>query len=170
MAEDTASRLVVGRVGGPHGVHGWLRVHSYTEPRENILRYSPWQLRLARRWLSVEVAEGRRHGKGIIAKLIGYNDREAARSLTGVLIAIAREQLPALEAEEFYWADLLGLRVVNRTGCELGRVVGLAPTGANDVLVIRGDRERLIPFLWGDVVLAVDVAEGIIRVDWEPEF
>ena len=163
-------RVVVGRVGGARGVQGWVRIHSYTEPQANILEYSPWQLKLSADWRSVDVVQGRRQGKGFVAKLSGYDDRQTADQLRGAEIYVDRRQLPEPDALEYYWADLLGAEVVNGSGVALGRVVGLLSTGANDVLRIHGDRERLVPFLLNDVVREVDLRDQIIRVDWDPDF
>ncbi len=168
--EKPTQRIVVGRVGSAHGVHGWVRVQSFTEPQANILDYSPWQLRLAADWRSVEVVHGRCLGRGLAVKLAGCDDRDAARDLLGAQIYVEREQLPAPSAREYYWADLLGARVVNCSGIEFGRVIGLLSTGANDVLRTSGDRERLIPFLLNDVVREVDLRNQTIRVDWEADF
>jgi 16S rRNA processing protein RimM len=165
-----AKRIVVGRVGSAYGVHGWVWIRSYTEPQTNILDYSPWQLRLAAKWRSVQVLQGRRQGKGLAVRLIGCDDRDAARDLRGAEIVVDRRQLPGLNPMEYYWSDLLGVKVANCSGVDLGRVVGLLWTGANDVMCIQGDRERLIPFLPNDVVREVDLKNGIVRVDWEPDF
>lgn len=147
-----------------------MKVYSHTDPPENILGYSPWQLHIGTQWPVTNVLEGRRHGKGLVALLEGWEDRDAARRLLGADIAIERLQLPAVEPDEYYWADLIGLRVVNRAEVELGRVDSLMETGSNDVLVVRDDREHLIPFLPGDVIIEVDLKAGTIRVDWDPEF
>jgi 16S rRNA processing protein RimM len=163
-------RLVVGRVGSAFGVHGWMRIQSYTEPQENILDYSPWQLRLAADWRSAEVVEGRRQGKGLVVKVAGCDDRDSARALLGAEIWVDRRQLSEPDVMEYYWADLLGMEVVNCSGVWLGRVVGLLSTGANDVLRIQGDQERLIPFLLNDVVREIDLKDKTMRVDWEPDF
>jgi len=166
-APRSDARLVVlGRVAGVYGVHGWVRVFSETEPRENILSYSPWLVGGVTR----EVVEGRRHGKGLVARLAGFDDRDQAAALVGREIAVRREQLPPARPDELYWADLEGLAVETRDGVSLGRVSHLFDTGANDVMVVKGERERLIPFVWGDVVEDVDLAAGKIRVDWDPDF
>jgi 16S rRNA processing protein RimM len=169
---DAARRLVsLGRITGPFGIAGWIKVHSDTEPRDNIVRYSPWLLSGPGRLETRRVERGRRHGKGVVAKLVGCDDRDAAESLRGLQIAVRRNQLPATVAEgEFYWADLEGLSVLTEEGVDLGRVHHLFETGANDVLVVRGERERLIPYLWQQVVVEVDLEAGIMRVDWDPEF
>lgn len=163
-------RVNVGRVSGVYGVRGWLRVRSDCEPTEQILAYSPWQLGTGGDWRSFEVEAGRPHGRGLVAKLARVDDREHAKSLVGADIAIARAQLPALAGDDYYWGDLVGLLVVTRDGRELGRVTGLMETGANDVLVVHGERERLIPFLRGQVILRVDPEARRIEVDWDADF
>lgn len=169
--EHDADRLIeLGRVSGLHGVLGWVRVHSDTEPRERILEYRPWLLRIDDRWQSREVETGRIHGKGLIAKLRGCEDRDSAAALVAATIAVRRDQLPALGPEEYYWADLIGIEVVTGDGESLGRVDRLLETGANDVLVVVGDRERLIPYLPGRAVQSVDLAARRMVVDWDPEF
>jgi 16S rRNA processing protein RimM len=111
------------------------------------------------------------HGKGVVAKLKGCDDRDAAAALMGMNIAIRREQLPAATEGEYYWADLVGLAVSNLEGVSLGVVEQLLETGANDVLVVvQGDVERLLPFVQGQFVKEVDLTNRRIIVDWDPEF
>jgi len=153
-----------------HGVKGWVKVFSYTEPRENILHYRPWYLRQGGEWRPRACVAGNRHGKGVIARLDGCEDREQARLLMNTEIGVGREQLPATEPDEYYWNDLLGLEVVNLQDERLGRVDQLIETGANDVLVVNGERERLIPFVQRQVVMNVDLEAGVIRVDWDKDF
>lgn len=114
--------------------------------------------------------EGRQHGKGVIALLADCSDRDQARALTGCEIGISRDALPAAQPGEYYWHDLQGLKVVTLAGEALGSVDHLIETGANDVLVVKGDRERLIPFVMGQVIVQVDLEQGEIRVDWDREF
>ena len=144
-----------------------MKVYSYTEPREAVLDYKDWLLSRDGRWQRVVLAEGKRHGKAVIARLEGIEDRDAAAELTGSDIGVDRDALPAPGDGHYYWADLEGLTVVHKDGTELGRVAYLMATGANDVLVVDGPSERLIPFVPGDVILDVDIAAGVIRVDWE---
>jgi 16S rRNA processing protein RimM len=160
--------LIVGRVTGVYGLRGWVKVFSETEPRENILCYSPWYLGPS--GTERVVAEGKRYGKGIIARLQGCEDRDTAAALIGAVIALRRDQMPPPGANEFYWADLEGLTVETLEGRELGRVDRLFSTAANDVVVVKGERERLIPFLWDAVIRDVDFERGVMRVDWDPEF
>ena len=159
--------VILGRVAGLYGVKGWIKVHSYTEPREAILDYKDWLLLRDGDWQSVRLAEGKRHGKTVIARLEGVNDRDVAATYVDNDIGVLREQLPETARDEFYWADLEGLQVVHSDGRILGKVAYLLATGANDVLVVKGDQEILIPFVQGEVIKDVDLAAGVINVDWE---
>lgn len=170
VSSDGSDVLIVGRINGLYGVRGWLRIFSYTEPRENIIHYSPWLIGTEGRWRNVEVDDGRAQGKGVVVKLLGCDDRDAASLLIGQDIAIRRDQLEALASGEYYWADLEGLRVVTMNGIELGVVDHLFETGANDVVVVRGERERLLPFVQGDVIRKIDLQRGVMEVDWDPDF
>ncbi|MCP5142064.1 MAG: ribosome maturation factor RimM [Gammaproteobacteria bacterium] len=166
--------LVLGRISGLHGVRGWVKVFSFTDPRENIVHYKTWQVRVGNDWREFKVEQGQANGKGVIAKLVGIDDRDVAATLIQADIAIRRDELPPLPEGEYYWADLEGLRVVTLDGVELGEVSHLFDTGANEVLVVQGDRERLIPFTIGEeegyAVKRVDLDEGLIEVDWDPDF
>lgn len=160
--------LVLGRISGVHGVRGWVKIFSDTEPRDNILTYSPWYLGASR--TVRKVAAGRLHGKGLVACIEGCDDRGQAADLVGQEIAVRRDQLPPPRAEEFYWADLEGLSVETLDGTLLGRIDHLFTTAANDVLVVKGERERFLPFVWGQVVKEVNFELGRMRVDWDHEF
>jgi 16S rRNA processing protein RimM len=162
--------VILGRLTGLYGVQGWLKVFSDTEPREGIVKYPRWWVKQQDGWKQFRVEQGRRHGKTVVVKLDGIVDRDAATKLLGAEIAIEREQLPETAPDEFYWADLEGLSVVCQDGTELGRVDHLFETGANDVLVVRGDRERLIPYILEQVIKSVDLESGRMIVDWDPEF
>lgn len=170
LAQGAGRRVVVGQVSGLFGVRGWVRVYSHTEPRDNILRLSPWYLGEGGDWTPYRLIEGRPHAKGIVARLEGCTDREGAALVVGRQIAVDRAQLPSPADDEFYWADLEGLRVLNLEGLDLGVVDHLFATGANDVLVVRGERERLIPFIWDDVVREVSFDGRLMRVDWDADF
>lgn len=159
--------MLLGQVTGLFGVKGWVKVFSYTKPREAILDYHHWLLRQQGDWFGTTLTAGKRHGKTIVAQVEGIADRDAAAGLIGCDIAVERDVMPAPDEGSFYWSDLEGLTVVHRDGTELGTVAELIETGANDVLVVRGDRERLIPFVAGTVVLDVDLGAGRISVNWE---
>ncbi|MBZ9558210.1 MULTISPECIES: ribosome maturation factor RimM [Modicisalibacter] len=173
---DTDDYVVLGKLTSPHGVRGWLKVYSYTDPMEGILDYPEWVLVQHGSQRVYRVAEGRRQGKGLVAGLEGVTSREQAEQLAGAEILLAKAHLPPLESGDFYWHQLEGLRVVTLEGVDLGYVDYLFETGANDVLVVRGDaesldeKERLLPFLPDEVIREADLDAGRLTVDWDPEF
>jgi 16S rRNA processing protein RimM len=166
--EDRLGRLIiVGRIGRVHGVLGWVRLQSYTEPRAALLGYKNCFLRREGEWREARFAEGKVHGKSLIGRLDGIDDREAASSHTGAEIGVPRASLPEPGSGHYYWADLEGLAVRRRDGQVLGTVKYLLATGSNDVLVVQGEREILIPFVMDKVIVEVDLPERVISVDWE---
>ncbi|KAF1691294.1 ribosome maturation factor RimM [Pseudoxanthomonas jiangsuensis] len=169
--QEPRKLILMGRVTGAFGVRGDVKIESWTEPRAQIFRYQPWTLRAANgieRELSG--ARGRDTGKHVVATLPGCEDRDAAEALRGTEIWVPREVLPPPAPGEYYWVDLEGLRVVTVDGVALGEVSHLLSTGANDVMVVRGERERMLPFVQPDYVRSVDFDSGTITVDWDPEF
>lgn len=167
--------MVLGRVTGLYGIRGWVRIHSYTEPREALLEYDGWMLRVGKAWQAMPVAEGRRHGKSIVARFQDVDDRDAAARFLGADIAVPRQALPEAGAGRYYWADLVGLDVRHRDGRSLGTLANMLATGDHDVMVVNAPsdraneqgREILIPFVMDRTVLQVDLAAGVIEVDWE---
>jgi len=168
MAPGERKLVSLGHVSGVHGVKGWVKIHSMTEPREAIFDYQPWLLGPARE--AVQVREGRRHGKHLIALLEKVNDRDLAESLVNREISVYRDQFPELDDSEFYWADLIGLKVKLLDGSGLGTIRDMLATGANDVMVVQGEKELLIPFVLGPYVKSVDLDQGVVTVDWDPDF
>ncbi|HET7596521.1 MAG TPA: ribosome maturation factor RimM [Burkholderiales bacterium] len=159
----------MGRVSAPFGVTGWIKVEPYTESSEGLLAFRMWWLGRASEWAPYRVEHAEARKNAVVAKLVGCDDRDAAALLRGREIAVPRYQLPDTASNEWYWADLIGLRVVNAAGEPLGRLERILRTGANDVLVVKGERERLIPFI-EDVIRAVDLDSGVIRVDWDAAY
>ncbi|HPF73419.1 MAG: ribosome maturation factor RimM [Rhodanobacteraceae bacterium] len=172
MAADKPASIELGRIAGVFGVRGWLKIESWTDPREAIFDYPEWHLSRQGSDAATLVRhlEGRPQGKGLVVRLPGIDTQEAARELIGQRISILREDLPEPAPGEFYWADLEGLSVSTVDGVALGRVSHLIATGANDVLVVQGERERLIPFVQPDVVRDVDLQAGTLTVDWDADF
>jgi 16S rRNA processing protein RimM len=162
--------ISVGKISGVFGVKGWVKVFSFTDPRENILTYSPWLLKKGDQTKAVNVVDGQLQSKTIVAQLSGVNDRDQAESLMGWDIFITRDQLPKAAKGEYYWSELIGLNVETIDGVQLGVVDSLLETGANDVIIVQGERERVIPFLQGQTIINVDLDAGKIIVDWDPEF
>jgi 16S rRNA processing protein RimM len=158
----------LGHISGVHGLQGWVKIHSLTEPREAIFEYQPWLLGAALE--EVRLKRGKKHGNRLIALLENTESREQAEVLVNQPIAVYRDQFPELPPGEFYWTDLMGLTVRLEDGRELGKIASMLATGANDVMVVSGERERLIPFIRGPYVKQVDLDAGVVTVDWDPEF
>jgi 16S rRNA processing protein RimM len=142
-------------------------VFSYTDPREAFLQYKGLLLGRDGEWQATKVAEGQRHGKSVILRLEGCDDRDQAATLIGTEIATDRSELPEPEDGHYYWSDLTGLKVVRHDGTELGEIKEILETGAHDVMVVQGEMERLIPFVKDDVVISVDLNERQVIVDWD---
>ncbi len=163
----------MGRVTVPFGVKGWIKIYALTAQTGNLRRYPVWWLGHDGDWREMRVAAAKVHGNTLVAQLAGVEDREAAIALKGWEVAVPRSQLPGAADGEFYWADLIGLRVVNMEQHEFGRVARVLQTGANDVLVVAGgngnERETLIPFI-ASAIRQVDLAAGVISVDWGKDY
>lgn len=167
---------VLGKVTTAFGIKGWVKVYSHTEPMKNILNYKRWLLKINGQWQPFNLRGGKPQGKGLVAAFEGIDDRDAALALSQTEIGILSSELPELENDEFYWFQLEGLKVITIDDQLLGTVSRVFNTGApHDVLDVRGcegsvDREeRLLPYV-KDVVQSVDLEEGIIRVDWQPDY
>ena len=158
----------MGRLGAAHGLAGWLRVFSYADPPEQLQDYRNWILLLNGERKPAALRRLRSRANGLACLLDGVDTREAAEALNGAEILIDRAALPPAGEDEWYWADLEGLEVRNLDGRRLGDVTGLMATGANDVLIVQGERRRLIPFLPGTRVREVDLAGRRLIVDWDP--
>lgn len=158
--------VVLGRVRAPHGLKGWIKVQPFTQEREGLLDYQEWWLGTDGDWRRHRVVESAVQGSMVIARLDGIDDRDVAAGLKGRDIAIPRAAMPQSREGEFYWNDLLGLQVRNKEAVEFGQVVNILETGANAVLVVRGETEVLVPFIQ-DVVLKVDIGAGELLVDWQ---
>lgn len=180
VAAMSDKRVVLGHISGLFGVGGWVKVYSHTRPIDNLLDYDRWFVERfsqggAAQWRAFRVLQAKPHGKTLVAQLADaehgpVTGRDAAAALVDARVAVARADMPALAPGEYYWQDLIGLEVVNRDAVALGRVTGMMETGANDVLVIEGERQRLIPFVIGVIVDCVDLETGRIAVDWDADF
>ena len=177
--EKRSNLIDVGRIGGVFGVKGWVKVHSSTDPVENIFKFPVWWLKTKHGVKSFEVEEFKHHNGAFVVHFKGVDDREKAASLNLVTVAIERSQLPDLSDGDYYWDQLIGLSVVSYFSKEpqhLGQVSKMLETGANDVLVVAptddsiDDRERLIPYVPDMYVCKVDLASATMDVDWDPEF
>lgn len=172
QASDT---VVIGKIGAPYGVKGWVKITTYTDEIEGVFNYSPWLLGADEKEYTVD--HWRTHNKGVVAKLVGVETRDDAESIKNLDISIKAEQLPQLAEDEFYWRELVGMKVVTDKGYDLGVVKELFETGANDVMLVRanpndgfGQKERMLPFLFEQVIKQVDKQGRTITVDWDPGF
>lgn len=169
MTNSSQKMIILGHLASAHGVNGWIKIHSFTEPNTNILKYNPWHLSTKTGYEVIDVEETRVQGPYLAAKLKGCDDRETAKSWTGRNIAIPREALPECGPEEFYWTDLEGLTVKHKNGAILGKIDGLMEAGAKDIMLITGDKLWQIPFILHETVMNVDLEAGEIIVDWEED-
>lgn len=165
---NPGKQIVLGHIAGVHGIKGWVKIHSHTDPRDAIFDYQPWLL--GDSGTAIKVLEGKVSGKMLLAQLKDVTTRDEAEALAGQKIAVGREMLPPLTDKEFYWADLVGLKVLNQDGAVLGEVREMLATGANDVMVVSGERERLIPFVMDLYVSQVNLEQGFVMVDWYADF
>ena len=169
VRQECDEAVCVGHILGAQGIKGEVRVFSNTDPRENIVGYSPWRVEIDGQLKTVEVS-GRLQGKNVIANMSGVDDRNQAIALTGCKIYILQEQLQPLDNDEYYWSDLIGMEVKSMQAEALGTVDSMMETGASDVMVVKGDRERLIPFVMKDIVQEIDLVKKQMIVDWQADY
>ncbi|PTQ89087.1 ribosome maturation factor RimM [Agitococcus lubricus] len=168
--------LSIGRIQSAYGIKGWVWVYSNTDPTDNVFAYAPWYLQLGDSWRQIDVLDWRVQGKGLVCRLDGCTDRNAAEALHGAVIWTAKTNLPDLPEGDYYWSDLVDCHVWTIDNQYLGLVDSLMETGANDVLVVKPatgslDRqERLIPWIPEQVVTSVDIVGRRITVDWDIDF
>ncbi len=180
MSEKSEQLHILAKITGYYGVKGWVKVYSFTEPRENIVHYPALKIRRNKRegWQDIELDSGKVHGKGVIAHFTGYDNRETAASLIGAELAVYRSDFKATAKDEYYWSDIIGMSVVNLEDIKLGQVTRLIETAADDVLVIKpssddvqnNSQEILIPFVQGHYIKSVDLDARTILVDWQIEW
>ncbi|MFO7542087.1 MAG: ribosome maturation factor RimM [Thiobacillus sp.] len=166
---DSSDWVVMGRIAAPFGIKGWVKVQPFSDDPGTLMDFDSWRVGrgAAQKAYTVEAIQD--HSNALVAKLAGIDDRDTAFALRGQEISVARSELPPPKENEFYWSDLIGLTAVNREGIELGKVDSLMETGAHDVMVVKGKREYLIPFV-AHFVGKVDVAGGTIEVDWGEDY
>jgi len=174
---STQDQITLGKVGAVYGIKGWLRIHSFTDESDAILDYFPWSLKLGNNTRTVDITDWRKHNKGLVVKVAGIDDRDDAQALVGSEILINESSLPELSQDDYYWRDLIGMSVVTSQGYDLGVVSDMLETGANDVLVVKANlndgfskKERLIPYLFEQVIKSVSIENKQICVDWDPGF
>lgn len=172
---QASDMLVVGKIGAPYGVQGWVKITTYTDETQGVFDYSPWFL--GDNGTEYQVDNWRTHNKGVVAKLVGVDTRDDADSIKNLDISIKAEQLPQLADDEYYWRELVGMQVMTESGYDLGTVKEMFETGSNDVMLVKansndafGQKERMLPFLHDQVIKEVNKQARTIKVDWDPGF
>lgn len=156
--------VLVGKIGRVHGIKGFVKIHSFTEPSANIINYLPWYDESRN---ELNVVECKLLGTKVIAL---FDEKEKPETHTELWIE--RKQLPDLKDDEYYWTDLIGLAVYNLDDLYLGEIVDLFNTGANDIVVIKGKNKKqeiLIPYIFKKYIININLAEKIMRVDWNED-
>jgi 16S rRNA processing protein RimM len=167
--QENNKKLLVGKINGFFGLQGWVKVFSYTNPRTNILNYSPWSIKVDGNFQSIDITSGREQSKTIVAHIKGVDNREDSQKFIGQDIYINKEQLPELTQGEYYWHELIGFDVINKDEEQLGTVDYFVETGANDVLVVKGKKEYWIPYI-EPFLVSIDSKNNKILVDWDKDF
>lgn len=163
-------RILIARLVGAFGVSGEIKCQSFANPVSQLLKYKPLIMIFNGEEQIISELKGRVTAKGLVVKLPEITDRDAAQALHGAELWITRSQLPKPKEGEYYWVDLEGMRVTNRESIELGTVSHLFDTPANPIMVVGGERDRLIPFLLDRYIDSVNLEAGEIKVDWDADF
>ena len=165
----TNSDVFIGRIAGVYGIKGWVKVISYTRPKENITRYATWFLDQGHGQIETTVEACKAYGKSVIAKFKNVDDRDEAMKFHESKIYIRRHQLPELAEDEYYWHDLMGMTVIDQNQNTLGEVIDILETGANDVFVVSGDKRRLIPWVNDVYIKEISIQLKQIHIHWQDE-
>lgn len=156
----------MGRLSAPYGIKGWIRLQSYASSPTSLSNHSIWWANVNSHWVALELSSVRAHQNDLVAKFIGFDDRDQIAKLKGAEFGVERHLLPALEHGEHYWHELVGFAVINTSGESLGVIDHLFDSGAQPVVVaVDAERERLIPWI-DHIVKRVDPDSRILTVDW----
>ena len=173
MSAPSDKLIIIGRIGSAHGLKGWVKIHSFTELKSNIMQYQPWLVSINHDWRSLEVNEFTIQNKQLLARLPGIDNRDRASEFTHAEIGIYRHQLPDLTKGEYYWEDLIGLTVKNINQTTLGYVDQVVNYGASDILMVKNkanNKDHMIPYVVNQFIKQVDLEQHVIVVDWDPDF
>ena len=164
----SGKKILVGKISNPHGIKGWVKVISFTDPIENILSYKKWTISDNETEKTYCLEDSRIQGNKIVIKLEGVNNRDDADLLKNLQIEVNRSDLPKLDENSYYWEDLVDFNVIDINGMHVGKVDSLFRTGSNDVLVIINETKQrlLIPFIMEEVIKYVDLDKELISIDW----
>ena len=164
----SGKKILVGKISNPHGIKGWAKVISFTDPIENILSYKKWIISDNETEKTYCLEDSRIQGNKIVIKLEGVNNRDDADLLKNLQIEVNRSDLPKLDENSYYWEDLVDFNVIDIKGMHVGKVDSLFRTGSNDVLVIINETKQrlLVPFIMEEVIKYVDLDKELISIDW----
>jgi 16S rRNA processing protein RimM len=164
----SGKKILVGKISNPHGIKGWVKVISFTDPIENILSYKKWTISDNQTEKTYCLEDSRIQGNKIVIKLEGVNNRDDADLLKNLQIEVNRSDLPKLDENSYYWEDLVDFNVIDINGMHVGKVDSLFRTGSNDVLVIinKTKQRLLVPFIMEEVIKYVDLDKELISIDW----
>lgn len=159
----------VGRVVGAHGVHGAMKVEPWTDPAESVLaQVDQWRL-VARDGAVVDLVVDSLQVRpdALIARFEPARTREAIQAWKGATLSVRRSVFPPLDDDEYYWSDLVGCKVFDLAGRELGTVTAVLDLGADPLLQVGSG--LLVPFI-ETYVQSVDTAGRRIVVDWSEDW
>ena len=169
MKTEVNDLVVMGRIVAPYGVFGWLKIIPDTEIFDTLLDYKTWWIGKDNDWRELKVESAKIHNDVLVVKLQGIDERDGAFACKGKQVAVPRASLPPPQEDEYYWSDLIGLGVKNLQEVDFGKITDVLETGANDVIVVMGEKERLIPFT-AQTILDVSLSEKKMLVDWDADF
>jgi len=165
-AASPEEHVLLGEVHGVFGIRGWIKVRSFTRPSSGLFEYPRLSFGRTLAEFEFRPKNFRPDGDNFIVQLAGVATRESAEALVGLRITVPVSALPRINDQSYYWRDLIGLRVINLEQQPLGVVTSLVETGAADVLVVDGERQRLIPFVLERYIQSVDLINQTVTVDW----
>ncbi|MCV2518433.1 MAG: ribosome maturation factor RimM [Candidatus Lightella neohaematopini] len=179
MIYKLSNPIIVGQVGSTYGVLGWLKMYSFTKRKTDIFSYQPFFIKDINNnnWKKLRISSWKLNKNYIILKINDINSKERAKLLTNFYIFIDKKQLPILSNNEYYWVDIIGLKVINIENYFLGVVSNIIETKANDILVVKKNiddyfniYERFIPYLYNRIVKKIDIKNKIVIVIWNPKY
>jgi 16S rRNA processing protein RimM len=154
--------IEIARIKGPHGLKGQIKIIPFGESFKRFLRYT--HLIIGENGVPIEILGAQDRRGSYIIRLAGFNHISQVEPLKGEILYIKREQLEEPEEDEYYWRDLLGLKVMDMQGAVLGEIVDIFSTGSNDVYVVDKSKQYFIPAT-KDVIKEISLEKGCITID-----
>jgi len=169
------NQVVLGKITSPYGIRGWLKIHSYTDKKDNIIYYQPWIIHFHNEYHEIKLEDWKTRASSFIIKIKGYNTRDESIKFSNTNIIGDSSLFPILEDGEYYWTELIGCHVITKEGYNVGTVLELFSTGSNDVLVVhssllKNKKKLLIPFINQEVIKTIDILSRYIEITWSKNF